>query len=85
MTPNSSFAENKLPLNECGTRRSTRRSMTSKDSYQTDGKSDSSAYRLAKPAVMESETGPLQELTVEKVDGETSYIEVTCFMLSFLK
>ena len=41
-----------------------------------EGMFHSTVYLLGKPVSTEAETGPLQELTVEKVEGETSYIEV---------
>lgn len=74
VTPNSSFAENKLPVNESERRKSGRRS-TARGVTGEEDISDP-VYRLAKSSLIEAETGPLQEITVEKVEGETSYIEV---------
>ncbi|RUS71477.1 hypothetical protein EGW08_020763 [Elysia chlorotica] len=76
MTPNSSFAENKFPVNESGRRRRSVRRSIRKDILDSEEIPDGSVYRLGKPASTEAESGPLQELTVEKVEGETSYIEV---------
>ncbi|GFS24972.1 disks large-associated protein 5 [Elysia marginata] len=74
VTPNSSFSENKFPGNEQRRRKSVRRSAA--NFPREEDMTDSTAYRLAKPDSAVAETGPLQELQVEKIDGEASYIEV---------
>ncbi|GFO19592.1 hypothetical protein PoB_004609700, partial [Plakobranchus ocellatus] len=77
VTPNSSFAENKVPGSDTrANRRSLRRSVITGHAGSGDETvPKNSAYRLAKPISQEKTSIPLQELAVEKVEGETSYIE----------